>query len=158
MAAEAASARPREPAKSRGGDKGGAKAPKTRGAALEKRLGEVEEMLALGWGTRRIYAEAAKRWKVASRTVDDYLAEVKARWEEEGKTRRAEARRRQIARLRRLRENAESRGALHVVMSVEALLSKLEGTEYQPADELTGGAADEVEVVDPPEEGEEPGS
>jgi hypothetical protein len=118
-----------------GGNKGGAAKPKTRGAALDDRLDFVEELLVRACTSKEIKAACAQKWRISPRQAEDYVAKVHDRWSEERDEGRAGAKERQRRRVMRVIRRADEDRDFRAMIAAEALLSKIDGTEYSPGDE-----------------------
>jgi len=131
-----------------GGNKGGAKRPKTRGVKLEQRLDQVEKWIASGEPSSSIQRTCGKRWGISPSQAAEYIAKVYERWKAERHRDRPAARERQIRRLMRLYTRADvQKGGPHfrAMLRVEELLHRIEGTGYMPTDDLAGAGA--VDIV-----------
>lgn len=117
-----------------GGDKGGSAKDRTRGAALEQRLDFVEELIVRACSAREVKKACAEKWRVSPRQSEEYIAKVHARWAEERDEGRAGAKDRQRRRVLRVIRRADEDRDFRAMIAAEALLSKIDGTEYVPGD------------------------
>lgn len=89
----------------------------------------IEEMLALGMNREQLLTECERKFKMAPRTVDDYVERIKAAWSEDAAKTRPERREATRARLLRLREDLKRWRAGGPLVALERLLCDIDGTK-----------------------------
>jgi len=93
----------------------------------------IEEMLALGMNREQLLTECERKFKMAPRTVDDYVERIKAAWSEDAAKTRPERREATRARLLRLREDLKRWRAGGPLVALERLLCDIDGTKEPEA-------------------------
>lgn len=126
-------------------------------AQHDSRVNQVEDWLLANWTRSDIIRAMKDRWGLEPRTVDDYIADARKRWAEEASHGRGEARKEQIRRLKRLAREAVKAKSWRAALGAEAQLARLEGTDYQPGDDIKKDAGTEVifEIDAPGDDDEE---
>lgn len=138
-----------------GGDKGGSRRPQVRGSDLEERIDDVEALLCSGQVRGGIVQAARKHWGISSRQASEYIAKVHRRWEQERDQDRPKARALQVRRLLTLYRRAMQDEDYRAALGVEALLHAIQGTKWQPSDDLQGAGAAEIVILRAPPKTEE---
>lgn len=96
-------------------------------AEVERRLAEVEALLATGAPRHEIVATMRARFGISERSVGSYIRKVRNRWAAESKEASATEREATVARLTKLSRRLEESGAWTALASIERLLADVRG-------------------------------
>ncbi len=96
-------------------------------AEVERRMARADELLRQSAPRGAIVTVMAAEFSAAPRTVDDYLARVRRRWETDNASSAEVERERAVLRLERLAEKFEDKEAWTALVNVERLLIDLRG-------------------------------
>ncbi|CAN5826509.1 hypothetical protein BH11MYX4_BH11MYX4_22520 [soil metagenome] len=110
-------------------------------AEVERRMARADELLKQSAPRGAIVTVMAAEFSAAPRTVDDYLARVRRRWETDNASTAEVERERAVQRLERLAHKFEDKEAWGALVNVERLLIELRGLRAAPP---------VVEVAPPP--------
>ena len=130
-----------------GGDKGGSKKSRAKGVVLDERLDFVEELLVRACSSKEIRQACAQKWRISPRQADEYSAKVKARWAVERAEDRPAKRACQVRRILRTIRRADEVREFRAMIAAEALLAKIEGTEFVPGDDDAADEQAEIVVI-----------
>lgn len=96
-------------------------------AEVDRRLSRVEQLLRDGNDRASVVAIVGHEFGVGARTVDDYIARARSKWNRESAETRADDRLTALSRLDELSRKAEKRGAFGAAVAAERLRVDVQG-------------------------------